>query len=101
MLVSGVNAANIHLLPFNGNIIGFENGLNGFSNFGTDSVALGEEIEGLVEILIYKGNGQKIPGIRVTVYLPPYLVGLKISDWTVAKANMVRVSTRTYGGSRL
>jgi hypothetical protein len=25
------------------------------------------------------------PGIRVTVYLPPYLVGLKMSDWTVAK----------------
>lgn len=25
------------------------------------------------------------PGIRVTVYLPPYFVGLKISDWTVAK----------------
>jgi hypothetical protein len=27
-----------------------------------------------------------IPGIKVTVYLPPYFVGLKISDWTVAMA---------------
>jgi len=25
------------------------------------------------------------PGIRVTVYFPPYFVGLKMSDWTVAK----------------
>ncbi len=23
------------------------------------------------------------PGMRVTVYLPPYLVGLKMSDWIV------------------
>jgi hypothetical protein len=29
-----------------------------------------------------------IPGIRVTVYFPPYFVGLKISDWTVAMAAM-------------
>lgn len=32
-----------------------------------------------------------IPGIRVTVYLPPYLVGLKISDWTLAKAEKTLV----------
>ena len=25
------------------------------------------------------------PGMRVTVYLPPYLAGLKMSDWIVAK----------------
>ena len=25
------------------------------------------------------------PGIRLTVYLPPNLAGLKMSDWTVAK----------------
>lgn len=24
--------------------------------------------------------------MRVTVYLPPYLVGLKMSDWTLANA---------------
>lgn len=33
-----------------------------------------------------KIQAYRIPGIRVTVYLPPYLVGLKISDWTLAKA---------------
>lgn len=38
--------------------------------------------------------------MRVTVYLPPYLVGLKISDWTLAKAWVIEsinhyVSSRT------
>lgn len=32
-----------------------------------------------------------IPGISVTVYLPPYLVGLKMSDWMDAMA-VTRVS---------
>lgn len=27
----------------------------------------------------------------MTVYLPPYLVGLKISDWTLAKAEKALV----------
>lgn len=27
-----------------------------------------------------------VPGIRETVYLPPNLLGLKMSDWTVAMA---------------
>ena len=29
-----------------------------------------------------------VPGMRVTVYLPPYFVGLKISDCTVAMAEV-------------
>ena len=34
------------------------------------------------------------PGIRVTVYLPPNLVGLKMSDWTVAKVRVAGVAPR-------
>lgn len=34
--------------------------------------------------------------MRVTVYFPPYLVGLKISDWTLAKAIRAKsISNRT------
>jgi hypothetical protein len=29
-----------------------------------------------------------VPGMRVTVYFPPYLVGLKMSDCTVAYAEI-------------
>ncbi len=32
----------------------------------------------------------RAPGMRVVVYFPPYFVGLKISDWTVAIAAYVR-----------
>jgi hypothetical protein len=35
-----------------------------------------------------------VPGISVTVYLPPYLVGLKMSDCTVAMAFEPAVSKR-------
>lgn len=35
----------------------------------------------------------KVPGMSVTVYLPPYLVGLKMSDWTLAKAGIKVLAT--------
>lgn len=34
------------------------------------------------------------PGISVTVYLPPYLVGLKRSDWTVVPSSTTLAKPR-------
>lgn len=38
VLVTGVNTANIYLLPLDGNIVGLEDSLDRLSNLGTDSV---------------------------------------------------------------
>ena len=45
-------------------------------------------ISGRAQAQLSKENSyiKYVPGINVTVYLPPYLVGLKISDWMVAMA---------------
>jgi hypothetical protein len=38
VLVSGINTANIHLLPLNGHIIGLEDSLNRLGDFSTDTI---------------------------------------------------------------
>lgn len=38
VLVTGVNTANVDLLPLNGNVVGLEDGLDRLSDLGTDSV---------------------------------------------------------------
>ena len=38
MLVARINAADVDLLPLNGDIVGLEDGLDRFGNLGTDTV---------------------------------------------------------------
>mgnify|MGYP006876444500 FL=1 len=42
VLVTGVNTANIDLLPLNGNVIGLEDGLDRFGDLSTDTVTLSD-----------------------------------------------------------
>ena len=82
MLVTGINTGDVDLFPFYGYVVGFEDGLDGLGNLGTDTVAY---TNGFVSILCCIVElKSSIPGINVTVYLPPNLEGLKMSDCTVA-----------------
>ena len=103
-LVSGVDTADIDLFPLNGHILGLEDGLHGFRNLSTDTVTYSPKffVNGF-RLEFYAQNGRAIggaawwhivPGMRVTVYFPPYLVGLKMSsDWSVAiAASDIKVS---------
>ena len=38
VLVAGSYTRNVDLLPFHGDIVGFEDGLDGFGYFGTDTI---------------------------------------------------------------
>lgn len=40
VLVTGVNTANIDLLPLNGNVVGLEDGLDRLGDLSTDTVTL-------------------------------------------------------------
>ncbi len=83
MLISSLNSSDVDLLPLNRNIIGFEDGLNGFGNLSPNTVAYIR----VSSLEIGKMNeAHLLPGMSVVVYLPPNLVGLKISDCTVAIA---------------
>ena len=98
VLVASVDTADVDLLPLDGDVIGLEDGLDRLGDLSTNSVtypksvfpflcfARRQEVDGAIEEIC----DESIPGIRVTVYLPPYLVGLKMSDCTVAKANCER-----------
>lgn len=93
MLAAVLHAGDINLLPFDGYIVGLEDSLDRFRDFGTDSVTW-DDISVLCSwvppssyllqpfffLLLHLHHGDRVPGIRVTVYFPPNLVGLKISD---------------------
>ena len=84
MLISRFDSSNVDLLPLNGYVIGLKDCLNGFGNLSTDAIACNSSKRpgnGKVEIRLNCS-----PGMSVDVYLPPNLVGLKMSDCTVAIA---------------
>lgn len=84
MLVSRLYTSNINLLPFNRNIVGFENSFHGFRNLAPDAVTWPLHVS--INILIAGlkklpcASFPLIPGMSVTVYFPPNFVGLKMSD---------------------
>jgi hypothetical protein len=81
VLVAGVDARNINLFPFNWYIVSFEDSLDSFGNLSSDTVTYTAARQNGLKVLSLLSS---LPGIRVTVYFPPYFVGLKISDSTVA-----------------
>lgn len=85
MFAARVHTGDIDLFPLNGDVVGFEDGLDGFGDLGSDTVTwMRDSVLAVVLALHHKLPGRCVPGIKVTVYFPPYLVGLKISDSTVA-----------------
>ncbi len=84
MLISRLDSRDINLLPLDRYVIGLKDGLDGFGNLSTNTVAYVLESVGLMEERGMKPNC--LPGMSVVVYFPPNLVGLKISDCTVAMA---------------
>lgn len=100
MLVSSIETADIDLFPLNGDVVSFEDGLDGLCDFQTDTITYNSNHESaptqakncihtwqqpsmLSKVSLSRANCS-VPGIKVAVYLPPYLVGLKMSDCTVA-----------------
>lgn len=56
MFVAGIHATDINLLPFNGYIVGFEDGLDRFRDFGTNTIACWTE-EGISWFDFTEGRG--------------------------------------------
>ena len=88
VLITSVNTGDIHLFPFDWDVVGFENRLHGLCNFCTNTITCLKVSASTSYVLPPQISIPFfiVPGIRVTVYLPPYLVGLKISDCIVAMA---------------
>ena len=84
MLVPGLDTRNIDLLPLNGYVVRFEDSLYRLGDFCTNTIPF--EIISVQLKSSKKGGCCDEPGMRVVVYFPPYLVGLKMSDCTVAIA---------------
>ena len=88
MLAARVHTGDVDLLPFDRDIVGLEDGLDGLRYFGADTITCFSTLSyvrrllGLACICCL----ERVPGMSVTVYLPPNLVGLKMSAWTVAYA---------------
>lgn len=81
LLVALLHAGDIDLLPLHGDIVRLENLLDRFRHFSTDTVAYcGCEKRSQS---LDPGRAD-VPGMRVTVYFPPNLVGLKMSEETLA-----------------
>ena len=53
VLVTGVNTANIDLLPLNGNVVGLEDGLDRLRNLGTDTVTYCLSLSRRVPIVLF------------------------------------------------
>ena len=79
--VARVDTRDVDLLPLNGHVVRLEDLLDRLGDLSTDTVtcACSESMSNYRRL-------SRIPGIRVTVYLPPNLVGLKMSWVTVAIA---------------
>jgi hypothetical protein len=81
--VARVDTRDINLLPLNGHIVRLEDLLDRLGDLSTDSVTCACSIS---RLFAFYRRLSRVPGIRVTVYLPPNFVGLKISWPTVAIA---------------
>lgn len=114
MLAALLHTGDINLFPLDGYIVGLEDGLDRLGDFGTDTVTCVVDLVLVLDVLYSYPSlhpsdvpplaieisfpastfllrcWDRIPGIRVTVYLPPNLVGLKISDEMVAYARRGR-----------
>jgi len=95
VLVAGFDASHVDLFPFDGYIVCLEYRLDSFCYFGTDTITY----PSLLDKLVAYCDPVFIPGMSVTVYLPPYFVGLKISDCTEAYAGHVRSNIVRRGGA--
>jgi hypothetical protein len=86
VFVAGVHAGDIDLFPLDGHVVRFEHCFDGFGYFGADSVTCTRKVLVRVTEVWFSERAVVfvVPGIKVTVYFPPYFVGLKISDSTVA-----------------
>lgn len=80
VLVAGLDTGHVDLFPLDWHIVGLEYRLDGFCYFGTDTVTYSPSCQKSSSLII----AGFVPGMRVTVYFPPYFVGLKISDCIVA-----------------
>lgn len=80
--VACLDTGDVDLLPLDGHVVRLEDLLDRLGNLSTDTVTCALFN---IETRIMGGYGG-VPGIRVTVYLPPNLVGLKMSWLTVAIA---------------
>lgn len=79
--VARVDTRDVDLLPLNGHVVRLEDLLDRLGHLSTDTVTCACSISGRIF-----GRVSRLPGIKVTVYLPPNLVGLKMSWPTVAIA---------------
>lgn len=87
VLASSLHTRDIDLLPLDGHIVGLEDGLDRLGNLSTDTVTCEYPLSPAATLSFHVLSFLwRIPGIKVTVYLPPNLVGLKMSDDTVAYA---------------
>lgn len=89
MLVAVLHAGNIDLLPLNGDVVGLEDLLDRLGDFGTNTITYttcSGPARALRWVDMFWAYLAGVPGMRVTVYLPPNLVGLKMSWPTVAIA---------------
>ena len=83
MFITRLDTRDVYLLPIDWNIICLEDCFDRLRDFGTNAIAWWS-----VSCAARRSMGfvLDLPGIKVTVYLPPNLVGLKMSDDSVAIA---------------
>ena len=84
MLDSSIDTRCIYLLPFHRNVVCLEYCLYRLCDFSPDTVTY--YLFSHCSAFIGCTACWRIPGINVTVYFPPYLVGWKMSDCKVAIA---------------
>ena len=80
VLITRLNSRHVHLFPLDRYIVCLEDGFDRFGDFGSNTIPY------IALQTSRKAFLWNIPGISVTVYLPPYFVGLKMSSSTVAMA---------------
>jgi hypothetical protein len=73
--VARLDTGDVDLLPLNGNVVCLEDLLDRLGDLSTDTVTCAS----FNIIFGIWGRLSRVPGIKVTVYLPPNLVGLKMS----------------------
>jgi len=80
VLVTSLDTRNVDLLPFYWNVVCLEDLANRLRHFSTNTITCGESSECDLDWVLASDKRFCAPGIRVTVYFPPYLLGLKMSD---------------------
>ena len=85
MLYASNNTCNIDLFPFDWDILCLKDGLDTLSDFRTDTITC-RTVLATCMVEAAEFTIDDIPGISVTVYFPPNLVGLKMPDEALAIA---------------